>query len=431
MLPILVFAAALAANGCDFTKFDDLADKAPATRLEAGNGKPLLGFAKLDDAPGGILLMASTEGGGSISQIRVDENGSTTTNKTASDDYVAPNKLNLDGYFVRSFAPIWKDADTGSTDSGPLAFVGSTAGTSGKIQLLDTDSWRQKTLVAEENVDEFGIALAPLRFSHPENIRDLLVGAQGRVFLIDGSAYPLFTHVPCNVDGGLASHIYSSLAAGQLGSAPTLAVVAAPAANFVTVMGNLEALAPLTTTSDCSAATYTQIEAPPGALQFGAALLVNDIEGDLDLDVLVGAPEEAGGGAVYLYDSAVGYTPEQATKITAPEGAALFGTSLALGSFDGSNPMLAVGAPGSKDGTGSVYLYKISHLTAVGSTSFTPFGVIEVDRSGDKLGMGLAGVPFKKGTTTHDLLIVGAKSSALVLWSNTTSEHKDYRSDAP
>lgn len=421
---ILVGAAValLGASGCDWGKFDDLGDKAPATRIEEGNGKPLLGFVKPDDSEGGVLLLAGTGSRGSITQARIGPDGKIATNTTGADDFDDVNKLNLEGHLVRSFAPVWEGADSGFQNVGPLAFIGSTAG---KIQMVDTDSWREKTLVADmPSVPEFGVALALVRFSTSQLAQDLVVGAQGAVYLVNGGHEPFFQALSCSVEGGESSYTYSTVAAGQSGTVAPIAVVAAPQANFVTVMGNLENAD--TATGDCSAVTYTTIEKPDNAMGFGSALWVDDLDGDLDLDVVVGAPDQAGGGAVYLYDQVKGFAKGAGMMLTPPPDAdaASFGAALAVGKFDGVKRMLAVGAPDSRGGKGSVFLYDVADFA---DGAATPVNVIALDTGGDRLGLGLTVVPLKQGSVTREVLVAGAKSSALVFWANTTPEHKDFR----
>lgn len=106
-----------------------------------------------------------------------------------------------------------------------------------------------------------------------------------------------------------------------------------------------------------------------GGNAFGAALAIADFNDDGINDLAVGDPGHPGGGAVHIYtgDGAGGVDTTNSLLQVSPEsftvnGAAVFGSSLAAGTFSPSDPLragLVVGDPGFDNEIGMIctYLY--------------------------------------------------------------------------
>ncbi|MDJ0755321.1 MAG: PKD domain-containing protein [Ardenticatenaceae bacterium] len=157
----------------------------------------------------------------------------------------------------------------------------------------------------------------------------------------------------------------------------------------------------------------------PGA-EYGTTILITDIDGDSDQDIIVGAPFEddqilgADVGAVYVYLNNIGLLPSSPSQIFKGKHAGdQFGYSLAAGDFKSdANIDLAVGAPGyvsmgTGKNVGAVYI-----LPGIESPSnpLADEGIptIEGEIEHTQFGYELAAVDNLSTGDDFDELIVGA-----------------------
>lgn len=143
----------------------------------------------------------------------------------------------------------------------------------------------------------------------------------------------------------------------------------------------------------------------PGELAGYALHVIRDVDGDGIADVLVGAPGSHAAdppGRVYLLSGLDGSVLE---RVEAPEGAILFGASIATGSSIGAVEGTLIGAPGTpegrKDDVGAVFIYP---EVAAGDARVPDFDaapqVLRGRRRGQWLGVSIA--------VSHEHVLVGS-----------------------
>ncbi len=472
---IATLLAAPLVVGCSFTQFDDLEKEAPAHRVvqeseSDGFGRPLVGLTRLNEEPGGQLLIAGTGGNPVLFTGTFNATGGLSSAQTSRESF--DEKLGLKGFGVRAMAAAPPDKALPNDNlPGPFAYVGATGANSGRVVIVDVNSYKaplQGGILTETRVPEFGISLAAAKWG-PTADEDLVVGAAGRIFFLRATPWPSFDIVPDQgyrpSDDQNDTRVYETLAVGDLDkrSAEDEVVVAAPKGNYVAVVhgvsscfggsrksnanddggagdGAVDAGAsdspdsgsPDGGAGSCSAVKHFQLALPSDANGFGKALLIADVDEDGDPELLVGAPDTKGGGAVYVYDfKASDFDNNQPNApsrvISAPEGVTGFGSSLAFGAFDGQGkPLLAVGAPTStNDGTdnaGKIVIYRIPDLGAVVNTLR-----LSSPENADLLGAALTVMPFRKGAEIKRVLAASVNKGTLVMFANVTSDHKDFR----
>jgi hypothetical protein len=154
--------------------------------------------------------------------------------------------------------------------------------------------------------------------------------------------------------------------------------------------------------------------------RFGAAVVVADVDGDVDTDVIVGAPGEtvtsqAEAGAVFVFRASGAATPAYwATLTETPFFAAgagdELGTAIAAGDFnDDGRQDLAIGAPDRSGGRVLVFRGRAT-LPPLAFESISQAGLGE-NEAGDQFGMALA--TGELDGTGPDDLVVGAPGEEL------------------
>lgn len=433
-LPLLVVLAA----GCSYSAFNDLQDRAPAVRVDQDSsdvssssfGDGLVGLPRPGSEPGGLVaITGNADPAFTISTL--SGSGKASTSHADSDDI--NDELDRPDR-IESMAPAPSGSAVG-TAQGPFVYIGTSAGVTGSVRVFDAGTFRQvpPAYPAPATVNGFGLALAPARLDPTTDEDDLAVGATDSVVLlraVDG-AWPSMQTDKARVIAGGADWPgggFSVLAAGDLDPSTGEDEVAAavPEKNAVVVVHHIDGCF-----QDPSLpCPFLRIPAPDGTSGFGQALLVADVDDDGAAELVVGAPDA---NRVYVYDLVAGnfdtsapVAPPEPATLTA-QGSRSFGASLAFGSFDGVNPMLAVGAPGSevagKSSAGRLHLFG-TDLQQIGEG-------VELARPDDKtmLGRRLARVPLHMADATEplDLLAASGRDAVFLFFSNLTASHEDVR----
>lgn len=442
-----------AASACSFAKFDELEERAPVIRAEQSGsirstvfGQLLLGIEQ-GSADGGRLVVAGTGENPAINTLSFGPNGALRSSQSSSEAYA--DDLRLEGLVPRGLTPAPSaeplQGSEGQQLPGPFVYIGANDSDSGRVVVADVVEFAAAGAV-EPSVEqlevqprEFGAAVSGARFTRGAGEReDLVVGGRGRIWLFQAKTWPRQWTERSLADVGEGwpsqnddNSVFRAVAAGNLDASDgDEVVVAAPDAGYVAILTDVAAC--LADEDRCEG-NLRRLEpgggATPQGTAFGRALLVTDLDGDGEAELLVGAPDAPSGGAVYVFDRAAvaGGAPR---RIAAPSGARGFGRALAFGRVDGTDKrLLAIGAPGTSvgegDGTsdaGKVYLYERTDLTRPKAEI-----ALKTPAEGDQLGAALTTMAFRSGSASADLLVSGAPDAAIVFFSNTTEEHEDLR----
>ncbi len=174
----------------------------------------------------------------------------------------------------------------------------------------------------------------------------------------------------------------------------------------------------------------TEINAPGGEMSFGTKVVLGQVTGSDDLDLIVSAPGE---NKVFVYPGTPN-GPDVANVITvnAPAGFTTpgsFGASIATVDLDGDNKAeLAIGEPtatvGGKTNAGRVHVYNVSNgVTTVGDplAKHSP-------SDGELFGSSVAGLRVTpSGLSPRDELVVGTHSQVLVYFTTLYAIDMDER----
>jgi len=435
-----VAVVALAVCGCSFGVFSDLGDKAPAARITQDNsgisssnfGDHLVGLSRGGTSIGGLLAIT---GNGDSAFAVATVTGSAAVAHAETDDI--KDQLN-DPTRITAMAPA-PSATAVDSAQGPFVYIGTISGAVGQVRVLDVSTVRKVTTypapIAPVQVVDFGLALARAKLGGGGDREDLVVGAKNAVVLMmRGAKWPYMledaeghnTAAIVSNDGG----DFSVVVTGDLDGSTTEqeVVAAAPAKNRVLLIHHVKDCF-VDTTVTCQ--SVIQLPAPTGASNFGAALLIADVDSDKKPELVVGAPDV---DKVYIYDLDSSHfdltspaslpTP---TTLTA-SGADDFGAALAFGKVDdGAKPLLVVGAPGTEvsgsSTAGALYLFD-SGLKQVGEAV-----ELAQPESKTQLGRRLAIVPYRKAGLSDplDVLAASGREAVFVFFANLTSSHKDIR----
>lgn len=390
---VLTFVGGSLNAGCMWSSFDDLKTQAPVLKLEqsgekSGNfGNPFAAIPFHTETSekvkeGTIIVAAGTGEKIALSTATFEADGSFAIPQTSTDDLGDSSKLaSPDAIMNIAEAPFFGAYQ--GLYPGPYAYVATRIGTVGRILVLDVQTYKQINsgpilANADGNIGNFGIGLKWADFDGDGERDDLVAGATGRVTLVPSTGWPEFEkdkqrHIQ-SAKGQRdwpETKDFSIVETGDLdGDGKDEAVVAAPDVNFVAVIFDIQQCI------ENSSQACRAINLPPfeTANEWGAAVLIADVTGDRQNDLVIGAPSTktgasgAGNGAIYVYEvtatSLQDETLASATPIVipAPAEAIGFGKTLAYGHFGGkTDGLLAVGAPSTVvngfSGAGAIYVY--------------------------------------------------------------------------
>lgn len=437
---------ALMATGCSFSAFNDLADQAPAVKLEQGGevsssafGVHLVGFAR-PAADNGAFLAITGNNAPAYAFATFGQDGGVNLGNTEKDDIerVFDDPSRIDAMIAApSGGPVAKF-------QGPFVYVGSTSGTDTTVRVINVPTASKVTVLdaptAPVAVDGFGAGLARADLGSDTTAAntdlDLAVGCRGAIALLRPtvtSNAPDWPNMDTGgsvvvQDSGWPNDEFSVLAAGDIdpSGAGDEVVAAIPGRGIVVVLHHLQ---------DCFQSpgtvctSYITLDTK-GATRPGHSLLVADIDGSGGEDVLVGDPD---GNQVLVYsidakyfDGSTQDGPGPDRTLT-PSDARRFGTSLAWGKITGQGqPLLAVGAIGTEvdgaESAGAIYVLDSSYKEVARATLASP----EADQL---LGEQLAIMPFRVSGQSSPLEVLAAAGddAVYVFFSNLTSDHDDTR----
>jgi len=391
---ILVVAAVLVVSSCDWTAFDDLAQRAPVQAAEPPGGLDVFGRSVIpmdgyDASHGGRsnLLVLAGSGTEAVVRLSMDGDGAFSLKSGGEPD----PSLDKEPGSVTALAQIRStDADASAVlvamaskglvysvtipkKGGPVPVIG------GLINWTD-GSWEmfgQALAVTDmdgDGKDDWAVVSSQSIYVFPDADDGV---SNSRVLHCDASHQ-------CATDCGAYLGDRPVAAIGNLLgdlSRPTLAVGLPDDTGGRVVLMSWSGSGSLPT-GDCRDATdlvRVTVEAPNDAGSFGMALAVYDVDGDGRDELFVGAPDQS---RVYVYQGtsdATGWQMALVATIAPSAGDAVaFGSAIALVDLDGDGaPELAVGdsqAPeGGKVGAGRVHLFR---LTSQGGIAAEELGVV-------------------------------------------------------
>ena len=344
-IPSLVGAAALAlaAGGCDWRTFDDLADQAWAnsssspSAINASNYGTGVAFS--GTSANGVKFLATTERPDGVAMIQYDSAGKLTGGGETIEG--GGGATSPDPLAVRP--PL--AGDVMSTEGAIGIGLGEAGGTAGRVLIYRPDgpSLFRSIPVGTAAVDAVGFG--PVNNPDNSGMVDLIATTGQEITVV--SAYEADANTrtveTCTVAQDRAYAV--AVADVDSGSAESEIVVSmgnanqdgAPSAVTILDGATVSAAAADQTDQSCVANGRTslgELTAPGSEPDFGAALVVADFDGGNGLDIAVGAPSS---NKVYVYMNVDfnGGTPGAPIEINGPSGSGKFGETLAAGDFDG------------------------------------------------------------------------------------------------
>jgi hypothetical protein len=437
------FAAlsSLLLSGCSFGVFSDLKDKAPAFRITQGGeiasssfGDQVVGMLRAGQTGG--MLAITGNGSPAFSSVVISDAGKVSAAHIDKSDL----KEQLDDPTrITAMAPTPPNLQILSS-TGPFVYMASNSGTSSTVRVMDANLLRSAHhpyLAPTEpvKVNGFGLSVAPATLDSQGTGDDIAVGASGSVVLMVSTSGSATVWPEMNTDAVVVtegtdwvSGDFSVIAAGDLDQSTDEdeVVVAVPEKNVVFVIHHV---AQCFATPQSLCQSYVRIPTPQGAVDFGASLLVTNVDTDDRPELVVGSP---GSDTVFVYHLEDGHfdttsptPPPNPGTLTAD--AKRFGASLAVGNVaSGQTSLLVVGAPGSevegKANAGKIFLF--SNLTMLGDG----ISLVKPEEN-TMLGRRLTVLPFLEegATTPTHLLAASGREAVFVFFANLTENHEDLR----
>lgn len=438
---LLISGLTLGSLGCSWTRFDEMADQSPATRvtprgdINSGSfGDAILGLLSPTNDDGGKFLVAGN-GNPSLQSVTVSPSGAISSGCTSANEI--QTKLNATQR-INALASAPPDTTATFGEDPPFAYVSLLSKGQGLVKLIETTHYHQigNEIPAPSEVSKFGLALATGNFDGQGNSDDLAVAGSGAVVVWptnQSAKWPTLDDTHRLLINQAAAADWPTgdievMAAGNVD--PTNAedeiVAAAPKTNTVVIAYGLRTCFE-GSTNTCG--KVLKIPQPDGANEFGGALLVADVDDDGNKELVIGSPNN---GAVYIYDlGAANFaeTPEplgQPIKLTSADTSG-FGSSLAWGKFTGTvDKYLAVGAPSTKVGeaadAGKIVLFD-RNLQQANEKGVTITNAESSTLLGRKLGL----FKYKRGENEFDTLVAAGRDEIFVFFANLLNNHTDFR----
>lgn len=335
---MIVGLALLPAAGCDWRKFDDLADtawvKSSGSPGGLNAGEWGVGLAYGNGSGDGVTFVAAGQRPDGVGTIVYDARGEHSGNGILAAE---TGVTNLDALPLRP--PM-----AGDPDQGAVALGMSTGGDSGgQVIVFDTAG---PALLTSYAVGATGIdALATGAVNEDvarEGTVDLVVVNQNQLTVIGNYIATVATDRSQNTCQLGAERGYS-VAIGELGSFPESEIaVGMGSANQDGAAGSVMLLPAATVVTangvNCADTGVPQVlPAPGGEPSFGDQIVIADLDGSGASDLAVSAP---GANRVYVWldldlTAIIADVPPSAT-IDGPSGSGRFGEALAAGDFDGT-----------------------------------------------------------------------------------------------
>ncbi len=325
---ILVGFALLPAAGCDWRKFDDLADtawvKSSGSPGGLNAGEWGVGLAYGNGSGDGVTFVAAGQRPDGVGTIVYDARGEHSGNGILAAE---TGVTNLDALPLRP--PM-----AGDPDQGAVALGMSTGGDSGgQVIVFDTAGPALITSYAVGGAGIDALAIGPV--DNAGGTVDLVTVTENQLTVIGNyisSVATERTQDSCMLGtargaaaavGDLVTGGESEIAIGLLEDGVGGRVMIISGSGVVAAAGG-----------DCVAVSAQVIDGPDGQPSFGEQIVIADLDGSGQADIAVGAP---GANRVYVWldpDLAAIGAPDAA--IDGPAGSGRFGEALAAGDFDGA-----------------------------------------------------------------------------------------------